>query len=58
MSGSKIILTFDYVNDQIVAKWDTKKKTNKACSFPGIILESLFTKLSYYNHGTIGKRIS
>ena len=56
-NGSKFLLTFDYKNNTIAAKWLSDKLRNKTPEFPTHILDGLFIKFNGYNHGKIGQRI-
>ena len=55
--GSIFLLTFDYVKNQISAKWLSDKMKDKIPEFPNHILDGLFMKFKGYNHGKVGHRI-
>ena len=56
-NSSKFLLTFDYDDNTIRAKWLSSKMKTKTPDFPLHILNGLFQKFKGYNHGSIGKRI-
>ena len=57
VKGSKVLLTFDYTNHMITAKWLSDKTPDKNCDYPGDILPSLYSKLKGFNGGKVGFRI-
>ena len=56
-TGSKFVLTFNYSNKTISAKWISSKMKHKSPEFPSHILNAIYRKFNGYNHGQIGKRI-
>ena len=56
-NSSNFLLTFDYENNSISAKWLSPKMKHKIPDFPLHILNGIFQKFKGYNHGFIGKRI-
>ena len=56
-NSSKYLLTFDYENNSISAKWLSPKMKHKMPDFPMHILNGVYQKFKGYNHGFIGKRI-
>ena len=56
--GSRFKVVFDYENQCILTKWTSLKMRSKACLFPPNISGAVFNKLSHYNGGYNGKRIS
>ena len=55
--GSRYILTFNYQNHCIVAKWKSHKMKSKSCNFPQWICDSVFHKFAFYNAGNTRQRI-
>ena len=55
--GSKFFLIFDYEKKTVTAKWCSSKMKKKDVDMPIHVLDSIYKKYEYYNHGTIGQRI-
>ena len=56
--GSRFKVTFDYENECIRTKWISPKMRSKPCTFPPNISTTVYSKLSRYNGGHVGKRIA
>ena len=56
--GSRFVLVFDYSTKKVNAMWVSRGKvTEKPAPFADYVLEMVWKKYSYYNHGNIGQRI-
>ena len=55
--GSKFILTFDYDEKVVKAKWSSPKMKKKKVNMPDHILQVIYSKYEHYNHGSAGRRL-
>ena len=56
--GSKCILTFDYLKNCITQKWLSRAKQSNQSNYPEHILQAVFNKFKWYNHGQRNYRIN
>ena len=56
--GSKYKLSFDYIKKEVEASWIGYKMKNCNTKFPKFLLDSVYNKLSHYNGGVVGRRIT
>ena len=56
--GSKYKLSFDYIKKEVEASWIGYKMKNCSTKFPKFVLDSVYNKLSHYNGGVVGRRIT